>query len=114
LSEDGQKKPGFPLQVLGFANANPVGFPLQSLARQIRIKPGNCLWQFPGRIIAKGNYAHATRLEQFCWSKLNTIEWSGRTYVLFQSSVAEDIQRVERIKKMLPNYIPGEEKSWRY
>jgi hypothetical protein len=27
------KKPGFPLQVLGFANANPAGFPLQSLAR---------------------------------------------------------------------------------
>jgi hypothetical protein len=26
------KKPGFPLQVLGFAHANPVGFPLQSLA----------------------------------------------------------------------------------
>jgi hypothetical protein len=25
-----RKKPGFPLQVLGFANANPVGFPLQS------------------------------------------------------------------------------------
>jgi hypothetical protein len=25
--------PGFPLQVLGFANANPAGFPLQSLAR---------------------------------------------------------------------------------
>jgi hypothetical protein len=24
------QKPGFPLQVLGFANANPVGFPLQS------------------------------------------------------------------------------------
>jgi hypothetical protein len=24
------KKPGFPLQVLGFAYANPVGFPLQS------------------------------------------------------------------------------------
>jgi hypothetical protein len=24
------KKPGFPLQVLGFAHANPVGFPLQS------------------------------------------------------------------------------------
>ncbi|MDR1317792.1 MAG: hypothetical protein LBK13_13075 [Spirochaetales bacterium] len=33
LSEDGQKKPGFPLQVLGSANALPVGFPLQSLAR---------------------------------------------------------------------------------
>jgi hypothetical protein len=32
LSEDGQKKPGFPLQVLGIANAIPVGFPLQSLA----------------------------------------------------------------------------------
>ncbi|MDR1316706.1 MAG: hypothetical protein LBK13_07515 [Spirochaetales bacterium] len=27
------KKPGFPLQVLGFAYANPAGFPLQSLAR---------------------------------------------------------------------------------
>jgi hypothetical protein len=27
------KKPGFPLQVLGFAHANPAGFPLQSLAR---------------------------------------------------------------------------------
>jgi hypothetical protein len=26
------KKPGFPLQVLGFAYANPAGFPLQSLA----------------------------------------------------------------------------------
>jgi hypothetical protein len=25
-----RKKPGFPLQVLGFAYANPVGFPLQS------------------------------------------------------------------------------------
>jgi hypothetical protein len=30
------KKPGFPLQVLGFAHANPVGFPLQSLARAAR------------------------------------------------------------------------------
>jgi hypothetical protein len=30
------KKPGFPLQVLGFANANPVGFPLQSLAQRQR------------------------------------------------------------------------------
>ncbi|MDR1317036.1 MAG: hypothetical protein LBK13_09210 [Spirochaetales bacterium] len=30
------KKPGFPLQVLGFAYANPVGFPLQSLAQQQR------------------------------------------------------------------------------
>jgi hypothetical protein len=27
-----REKPGFPLQVLGFAAANPVGFPLQSLA----------------------------------------------------------------------------------
>jgi hypothetical protein len=25
-----RQKPGFPLQVLGFAHANPVGFPLQS------------------------------------------------------------------------------------
>jgi hypothetical protein len=31
------KKPGFPLQVLGFAYANPVGFPLQSLARLQRL-----------------------------------------------------------------------------
>jgi hypothetical protein len=31
-----RKKPGFPLQVLGFAYANPVGFPLQSLARAQR------------------------------------------------------------------------------
>jgi hypothetical protein len=28
-----RQKPGFPLQVLGFAHANPAGFPLQSLAR---------------------------------------------------------------------------------
>jgi hypothetical protein len=27
-----RKKPGFPLQVLGFAHTNPAGFPLQSLA----------------------------------------------------------------------------------
>jgi hypothetical protein len=27
-------QPGFPLQVLGFAHANPVGFPLQSLAHR--------------------------------------------------------------------------------
>jgi hypothetical protein len=27
-----RKKTGFPLQVLGFAYANPAGFPLQSLA----------------------------------------------------------------------------------
>jgi hypothetical protein len=29
-----RQKPGFPLQVLGFANANPAGFPLQSLAQR--------------------------------------------------------------------------------
>jgi hypothetical protein len=59
------KKPGFPLQVLGFAYANPVGFPLQSLARQIKNRPGNCPWQFPGRRIAKGNSAALTRRRQF-------------------------------------------------
>jgi hypothetical protein len=32
-----RQKPGFPLQVLGFAHANPVGFPLQSLARARRL-----------------------------------------------------------------------------
>ncbi|MDR1317566.1 MAG: hypothetical protein LBK13_11910, partial [Spirochaetales bacterium] len=31
-----RKKPGFPLQVLGSANALPVGFPLQSLAQRQR------------------------------------------------------------------------------
>jgi hypothetical protein len=31
--------------------------------------------------------------------KLNTIEWSGRTYVLFKSSIAEDIRRIEKIEK---------------
>jgi hypothetical protein len=28
-----RKKPGYPLQFLGFAYANPAGFPLLSLAR---------------------------------------------------------------------------------
>jgi hypothetical protein len=34
------KKPGFPLQVLGFAYAKPAGFPLQSLARPGSFKIG--------------------------------------------------------------------------
>jgi hypothetical protein len=42
------KKPGFPLQVLGFAHANPVGFPLQSLAR-LR---ANCSLFLQGRSLA--------------------------------------------------------------
>jgi hypothetical protein len=42
------KKPGFPLQVLGFAYANPVGFPLQSLAQQLRTSSRNCHRQFRG------------------------------------------------------------------
>jgi hypothetical protein len=46
-----QKKPGFPLQVLGFANANPVGFPLQSLARAPAAAHEFAL-QIRGRIIA--------------------------------------------------------------
>jgi hypothetical protein len=33
LAQASSKKPGFPLQVLGFAYAKPAGFPLQSLAR---------------------------------------------------------------------------------
>jgi hypothetical protein len=41
------KKPGFPLQVLGFAYANPVGFPLQSLARAQR-RPANLQSNFAG------------------------------------------------------------------
>jgi hypothetical protein len=32
LKTQNRKKPGFPLQFLGFAYANPAGFPLQSLA----------------------------------------------------------------------------------
>jgi hypothetical protein len=46
------KKPGFPLQVLGSADALPVGFPLQSLAH------GS---SETSRIIACGNYVHITR-----------------------------------------------------
>jgi hypothetical protein len=37
-----RKKPGYPLQVLGFADANPVGFPLLSLARA----PAAGFWRF--------------------------------------------------------------------
>jgi hypothetical protein len=45
------KKPGFPLQVLGFANANPVGFPLQSLARaQRQRKIASRFCRQPGRM----------------------------------------------------------------
>jgi hypothetical protein len=36
-----RQKPGFPLQVLGFAYANPAGFPLQSLARAQRLSYTN-------------------------------------------------------------------------
>jgi hypothetical protein len=42
-----RKKPGFPLQVLGFAYANPVGFPLQShcaaqgLTQAVKTNPQN-------------------------------------------------------------------------
>jgi hypothetical protein len=39
--------PGFPLQFLGFAYANPVGFPLQSLA----------LKKVPGTFFAPGAQA---------------------------------------------------------
>jgi hypothetical protein len=50
------KKTGFPLQVLGFAYANPVGFPLQSLARrQLRTSSLNCLWQLVARNPAVAN-----------------------------------------------------------
>jgi hypothetical protein len=47
-----RKKPGFPFQVLGFAYANPVGFPLQSLARAAA-HPEIAVRQFRGRIIAE-------------------------------------------------------------
>jgi hypothetical protein len=43
------KKPGYPLQVLGFANANPAGFPLLSLARAQRA--AKLRTQFCGRSI---------------------------------------------------------------
>jgi hypothetical protein len=36
------KKPGFPLQVLGFACAKPAGFPLQSLAPHGLILASSC------------------------------------------------------------------------
>jgi hypothetical protein len=44
------KKPGFPLQVLGFANANPAGFPLQSLAHA---PAANCNHKNRMRIFAR-------------------------------------------------------------
>jgi hypothetical protein len=43
------QKPGFPLQVLGFAYANPVGFPLQSLARKKCLPKTNTLIPITGR-----------------------------------------------------------------
>jgi hypothetical protein len=55
-------KPGYPFQVLGFANANPVGFPLLShcaAAAQDKAR------QLPGRGIAFGNSAALTRRSQF-------------------------------------------------
>jgi hypothetical protein len=72
-----RKKPGFPLQVLGFAYANPVGFPLQSLAprsericrMQIRGQPGrmgeqqNCVCNFATSPLARpGFYQILNRL----------------------------------------------------
>jgi hypothetical protein len=52
--------PGFPLQVLGFANANPVGFPLQSLARAPaaaqEIAPGNFLRITRRKLVARNGF----------------------------------------------------------
>jgi hypothetical protein len=53
------KKPGFPLQFRGFAYANPVGFPLQSLAR-----PRGCGGCF-------------TAAQRFCESKIAISFWRG-------------------------------------
>jgi hypothetical protein len=62
------QKPGFPLQVLGFANANPVGFPLQSLARgSLEPAPEIAVRQFQEYIIACGNYVLITRRRQFAY-----------------------------------------------
>jgi hypothetical protein len=76
----GIKKPGFPLQVLGSADALPVGFPLQSLAphglfalsrprNPLRMAAQNQVtelpWQFRGQVIAYGNYLRITRRSQF-------------------------------------------------
>jgi hypothetical protein len=47
------------------APGNPRDF-----ERQLRIRPGNYPWQFPGRIIAFGNYAALTRRPQFCSDKI--------------------------------------------
>jgi hypothetical protein len=40
-------EPGFPLQFLGFAYANPAGFPLQSLARRIAANTGRQTGNLP-------------------------------------------------------------------
>jgi hypothetical protein len=51
ISGASPRKPGFPLQVLGFANANPAGFPLQSLARaQRQRKIASRFCHQPGRM----------------------------------------------------------------
>jgi hypothetical protein len=68
---DAAQKPGFPLQVLGFAHANPVGFPLQSLTqRQLKIMPRNCHRQFRGIIAASAIMRVELRRSQFCSDKI--------------------------------------------
>jgi hypothetical protein len=65
------KKPGFPLQVLGSADALPVGFPLQSLAQAAAQNQLPELPEaIPGQQIAFGNLLRVTRRSQFCSDKI--------------------------------------------
>jgi hypothetical protein len=73
-----RQKPGYPFQVLGFAYANPVGFPLLSLAHQLRTNSRNCLPAIAGQIIAFGNYLRVIRRSQFCSDK---IAWFATKHV---------------------------------
>jgi hypothetical protein len=50
-----RQKPGFPLQVLGFAHANPAGFPLQSLAHAQRQRKIASQFRGPGSKSYKRN-----------------------------------------------------------
>jgi hypothetical protein len=67
-----RQKPGFPLQVLGFANANPAGFPLQSLAR-----PGAAQNRFAILSPARTHGRAAKLRTQFCDQPRQVLDFSG-------------------------------------
>jgi hypothetical protein len=82
-----RQKPGFPLQVLGFAYANPVGFPLQSLARasaadsEIAVRQFRVCYRVRFFAPAKNRIAHnpgcrlVIRTENNCLWQLFSVTW---------------------------------------